>query len=114
MSVELTIFRTSGVRLTNATSFPWLDAPEKDELIDIPVWSALIRSPEGLIVFDTGLHPVHVERPDATYGPRPTMQITMSADDAIVLPPAALGGKPEDGTTRGSRPLPSRPPGSHR
>ncbi len=98
MSVELTIFRTGGVRLTNATFFPWLDAPEKDELIDIPVWSALIRSPEGLIVFDTGLHPVHVERPDATYGPRPTMQITMSADDAIVLRLAALGVRPDDVT----------------
>lgn len=98
MTLELTIFRTGGVRLANATFFPWLDAPEKDALIDIPVWSALIRSSEGLIIFDTGLHPVHVERPDATYGPRPTMQVTMSAEDAVVLRLAALGVEPDEVT----------------
>ena len=96
MTVELSIFRTGGVRLRKSTFFPWLDAPEKDALIDIPVWSALLRTPDGLIVFDTGLHPVHVDRPEATYGPSETMRITMAAEDAIVARLAALGAKPED------------------
>jgi N-acyl homoserine lactone hydrolase len=96
VSLELTIFRTGGVRLRRSTFFPWLEAPEKDALIDIPVWSALLRTPDGLIVFDTGLHPVHVERPDATYGPSETMRITMTAEDAIVSRLAALGVKPDD------------------
>jgi len=96
VTIELTIFRTGGVRLTKATFFPWLESPEKDELIDIPVWSALLRTPEGLIVFDTGLHPVHVERPDATYGPTPSMDVTMNAEDAIVTRLASLGVKPVD------------------
>jgi N-acyl homoserine lactone hydrolase len=96
VSLELTIFRTGGVRLRKATFFPWLEAPEKDAMIDIPVWSALLRTPDGLIVFDTGLHPVHVARPDATYGPSETMEITMTAEDAIVTRLAALGVKPDD------------------
>jgi N-acyl homoserine lactone hydrolase len=96
VSLELTIFRTGGVRLRKSTFFPWLEAPEKDALIDIPVWSALLRTSDGLIVFDTGLHPVHVARPDATYGPSETMRITMTAEDAIVTRLAALGVKPDD------------------
>ena len=96
MTIELTIFRTGGVRLPKATFFSWLASPEKDELIDIPVWSALLRTPEGLIVFDTGLHPVHVERPEATYGPQATLRIMMSADDAIIARLAALGVRPDD------------------
>ncbi|HEY8731166.1 MAG TPA: N-acyl homoserine lactonase family protein, partial [Candidatus Limnocylindria bacterium] len=76
----------------------WLAAPERDEPVDCPVWSALLRTPEGLIVFDTGLHPVHVERPEATFGPNPGMVITMTAEDAIVSRLAALGVKPDDVT----------------
>lgn len=98
MTIELTIFRTGGVRLPKATFFSWLASPEKDELIDIPVWSALLRTPEGLIVFDTGLHPVHVERPGATYGPTASLQITMTGEDAIVGRLAALGVRPDDVT----------------
>ena len=54
MTIELTIFRTGGVRLRKSTFFPWLEAPEKDATIDIPVWSALLRAPEGLIVHSAG------------------------------------------------------------
>ena len=96
--IELTIVRTGGVRLPRSTFFPWLASPEKDELIAIPVWSALLRTPEGLILFDTGLHPVHVERPEATYGPNPSMQITMTGDDAIVARLAGLGVRPDEVT----------------
>lgn len=98
MTVELTIFRTGAVKLARAAFAPWLDAPERDVFVECPVWSALLRTPEGLILFDTGLHPVHVERPEATFGPNPAMQITMTAEDAIVPRLAALGVKPEDVT----------------
>jgi len=98
MTIELTIFRTGAVRLARSSFAPWLAAPERDEPGDCPVWSALLRTPEGLIVFDTGLHPVHVERPEATFGPNPGMVITMTAEDAIVSRLAALGVKPDDVT----------------
>ncbi len=98
MSVELTIFRTGAVKLARAAFAPWLAAPERDVFVESPVWSALLRTPEGLILFDTGLHPVHVERPDATFGATPAMQITMTAADAIVPRLAALGVQPDDVT----------------
>lgn len=96
MSIELTIFRTGGVRIVRSAFSPWLDGPARDELVECPVWSALLRTSEGLILFDTGLHPVHVERPDATFGPSPTMQVVMRADDAIVARLETLGVRPAD------------------
>ena len=98
MTIELTIFRTGAVKLARSNFAPWLAAPERDELVECPVWSALLRTPEGLIVFDTGLHPVHIERPEATFGPNPGMLITMDADDAIVSRLAAMGVRPDDVT----------------
>jgi N-acyl homoserine lactone hydrolase len=96
VSLELTIFRTGGVRIVRSAFAPWLPAPERDELVDSPVWCALIRTPEGLVLFDTGLHPVHVERPEATFGPNPNMVVTMSAEDAVLARLAALGVKADD------------------
>lgn len=96
MSIELTIFRTGAVKLARAAFAPWAEGPEREVFIECPVWSALLRTPEGLILFDTGLHPVHVERPEATFGSTPAMQITMTAADAIVPRLAALGVKPDD------------------
>ena len=93
---ELTIFRTGGVRLARSTFMPWVEGPPRDERVSCPVWSALIRTPEGLILFDTGLHPVHVERPEATFGPNPNLEVTMTAEDAILARLAALGVRPDD------------------
>jgi N-acyl homoserine lactone hydrolase len=98
VTIELTILRTGGVNLAQKAFFPWLEPPESDRRIDAPVWSALLRTPEGSILFDTGLHPVHVERPEATYGPSPSMDVTMNAEDAIVPRLAAIGVKPDDVT----------------
>lgn len=96
MSIELTIFRTGAVKLARAAFAPWLQGPDREEFVESPVWSALLRTPEGLILFDTGLHPVHVERPDATFGTTPSMQITMTAADAMIPRLAALGVTPDD------------------
>jgi len=60
------------------------------------VWSGLLRTAEGLVLFDTGLHPVHVDRPDATYGPRSTVKPVMSRDDAIVSRLGSVGVRPDD------------------
>jgi glyoxylase-like metal-dependent hydrolase (beta-lactamase superfamily II) len=98
MTIELTIFRTGAVTLARSAFTPWLTAPERDEFVECPVWSGLLRTPEGLIVFDTGLHPVHVDRPEATFGANPSMQITMIAEDAIVARLAAVGVTPNDVT----------------
>ena len=96
--IELTIFRTGAVQLARSAFAPWLEAPERDLFVECPVWSALLRTPEGLILFDTGLHPVHVERPDATFGANPALRITMTAEDAIVPRLADLGVQPDDVT----------------
>jgi N-acyl homoserine lactone hydrolase len=63
-----------------------------------PVWSALLRTPEGNVLFDTGLHPVHVERPDATFGPGNALKVVMAKEDAVVARLASLGIRPDDVT----------------
>jgi N-acyl homoserine lactone hydrolase len=60
------------------------------------VWSALIRTPEGNVLFDTGLHPVHIARPEATFGPSPTMHVKMADEDAVVARLASIGVRPDD------------------
>jgi N-acyl homoserine lactone hydrolase len=61
----------------------------------VPVWSALLRTSMGNILFDTGLHPVHIARPDATFGSRDHL-VSMAEDDAILARLAGLGLGPED------------------
>lgn len=57
------------------------------EPIDTPIWAALLDTPVGWVLVDTGMHPVHVEDPDATF--RGTdyedlIQPVMTEDDAVV------------------------------
>ena len=93
---ELTLFRTDAVQIGRAAFMPWTLGPARDEKVWSPVWSALIRTGEGNILFDTGLHPVHVDRPEATFGPNPNMTIVMERDDAVVSRLATLGVRPDD------------------
>src|SRR5919201_955247 len=65
---ELLLFRTGAVDIARSAFAPWLDGASREERVTAPVWSALLRTPDGNILFDTGLHPVHVARPDATFG----------------------------------------------
>jgi N-acyl homoserine lactone hydrolase len=62
--------------------------------VRIPVWSGLLRTDEGLVLFDTGLHPVHVDRPDATYGPQSAVKPVMDREDAIVARLGTVGVRP--------------------
>ena len=89
--IELTVFRTGGVEIGASAFVP--GAPDTKSFA--PVWSALLRTPEGNVLFDTGLHPVHVERPDATFGPG-SLAVVMTKDDAIVARLAALALRPDD------------------
>jgi N-acyl homoserine lactone hydrolase len=94
--IELTLFRTGAVDIARSAFAPWLEGASRDEYVTAPVWSALLRTPDGNIVFDTGLHPVHVVRPDATFGAQSGLRVVMSSDDAIVARLAALGVRPDD------------------
>jgi len=94
--IELTLFRTGAVDIARSSFAPWLESPARDEHVVAPVWSALLRTSEGNILFDTGLHPVHVDRPDATFGGASAFRVTMTHEDAIVARLAALGVRPDD------------------
>jgi len=96
MTLELTLLRTGAVEIVRRAFHPWLAEPERGQMATQPVWSALIRTPEGTVLFDTGLHPVHVARPEATFGPQPDMRVVMAEDDAIVGRLAAIGIRPDD------------------
>ncbi len=96
MALELTLFRTGGVEMPRGAFHPWLPSSERDATDLHPVWSALVRTPEGNVVFDTGLHPVHVLRPQATFGPSSGLRIVMSEEDGIVGRLASVGVRPED------------------
>src|SRR5919201_566789 len=89
--LELIIFRTGGVEIAPAAFL----GGASEERRFAPVWSALVRSPEGNILFDTGLHPVHIERPDATFGPG-SLKVVMTKEDAIVARLAAVGVRPDE------------------
>ncbi|HEY7623839.1 MAG TPA: N-acyl homoserine lactonase family protein [Candidatus Limnocylindria bacterium] len=91
--IELTIFRTGGVEIGAAAFVPGAS----EETAFVPVWSALIRTTEGNVLFDTGLHPVHVARPDATFGPG-SLKVVMSDEDAVVARLASVGVRPDDVT----------------
>ena len=91
--IELSIFRTGGVEIAASAFLP----EATDEKSFAPVWSALLRTPEGNVLFDTGLHPVHVARPDATFGPG-RLKVVMAPEDAIVARLAAIGVRPDDVT----------------
>jgi len=91
--IELTIFRTGGVEIGASSFVPGAT----DQKTFAPVWSALLRTPEGNVLFDTGLHPVHIERPEATFGPG-SLKVVMAKDDAVVSRLAALGVRADDVT----------------
>lgn len=94
--VELCLFRTGSVGIARGAFAPWLDAAAREERVTAPVWSALLRTAEGNILFDTGLHPVHIARPDATFGAQSGLEVRMEPADAIVARLAAVGVRPDE------------------
>ena len=94
--IELTLFRAGAVDIARSAFAPWLEGPAREERVRAPVWSALLRTPDGNILFDTGLHPVHVARPDATFGRDSGLQVVMEDADGVVARLASLGVRPND------------------
>jgi N-acyl homoserine lactone hydrolase len=42
---------------------------DRDEMIELPVSCALLRHPQGNVLFDTGCHPSIAENPEPRWGP---------------------------------------------
>ncbi|HZP96969.1 MAG TPA: N-acyl homoserine lactonase family protein [Candidatus Limnocylindria bacterium] len=94
--IELSLFRSGAVDIARSAFAPWLQGAAREERVVAPVWSALLRTPDGNILFDTGLHPVHVARPDATFGAQSGPHVVMDDADAVVSRLAVLGLRPDD------------------
>ena len=54
--LDLVIFRTGAVDIARSAFAPWLEGAARDERVVAPVWSALLRTPDGNILFDAGSH----------------------------------------------------------
>jgi N-acyl homoserine lactone hydrolase len=69
------------------------------EPIDTPIWAALLDTDVGWVLVDTGMHPVHIEDPDATFrgtANEGLIQPLMSEDDVVVNRLAEVGVAPSD------------------
>ena len=69
------------------------------EPIDTPVWAALLDTPDGWLLIDTGMHRVHIEDPDATFRGTPNEELihpVMTEDDTVVNRLKEIGVAPGD------------------
>jgi N-acyl homoserine lactone hydrolase len=69
------------------------------EPIDTPVWATLLDTPIGWVLVDTGMNPVHIEDPDATFRGTPNeglIKPMMTEDDAVLYRLAEVGVAPGD------------------
>ncbi len=69
------------------------------EPIETPVWAALLDSPVGWVLIDTGMHPVHLGDPDATFRGTPNgglIHPIMGEGDTVVHRLAEVGPSPTD------------------
>lgn len=69
------------------------------EPIDTPVWAALLDTPVGWVLVDTGMNPVHIKDPDATFRGTPhegLINPVMTEDDTVVNRLAEVGISPGD------------------
>jgi glyoxylase-like metal-dependent hydrolase (beta-lactamase superfamily II) len=69
----------------------------RDEMIDLPVSSALIRHKQGNVLFDTGCHPSVVDNAEERWGPlAKVMTPLMGADETLLPSLACVGLGPDD------------------
>jgi N-acyl homoserine lactone hydrolase len=86
----------SGGRLRMRKSI-FLPAADRAETIDLPVPSALLRHPQGNVLFDTGCHPSVVTDAEARWGSLARLMTpVMTADDNVLSGLACLGLQPDD------------------
>ena len=86
----------SGGRLRLPRSFYFPDAT-RGETIDVPVSCALLRHPQGNVLFDTGCHPDAADNPQERWGDMTRfMQPLMKKDENVVTGLKAVGLMPDD------------------
>lgn len=82
------------VRMRKATYVPGTD---RSETIELPVISALLRHPQGNVLFDTGCHPAVAEDPAAHWrGMEKFMTPIMPPGENVLTGLEAIGVAPDD------------------
>ena len=86
----------SGGRLRMRKSIYLPDA-DRSKTIELPVSCALMRHPQGNVLFDTGCHPSVAENPEGRWGDLARIAVPiMQPDDNVVTGLADLGLDPDD------------------
>jgi N-acyl homoserine lactone hydrolase len=75
----------------------YIKSADRSETFEAPVSSALIRHPQGNVLFDTGCHPSVVEHGEERWGPlMKVMTPVMRAEETLLPSLAAVGVNPDD------------------
>jgi N-acyl homoserine lactone hydrolase len=75
----------------------FLPAADRAETIELPVPSALLRHPQGNVLFDTGCHPSVVTAAEARWGSLARLMTpVMTADDNVISGLSCIGLQPGD------------------
>jgi N-acyl homoserine lactone hydrolase len=70
---------------------------DRDEMIELPVSCALLRHPQGNVLFDTGCHPSIAENPEPRWGPLTKFMVPiMTKDDNVIGELSKVGLGPDD------------------
>ena len=86
----------SGGRLRMRKSIYFPDA-DSSETMEIPVSCALLRHPQGNVLFDTGCHPSVVDNAEDRWGPlAKVMKPLMNANETLLPSLACTGLGPDD------------------
>lgn len=82
------------IRMRKSTYRPDAD---RSEMVELPVSCALLRHPQGNILFDTGCHPSIAEDPEQRWGALTKfMTPIMTRDDNVISGLSAVGLGPDD------------------
>jgi len=92
--MKLHLLPCGRIRMRKSTYLPDAD---RSEMIDLPVACALLRHPQGNVLFDTGCHPSIAENAEARWGALTRfMTPIMTRDDNAVSGLKAIGLAPDD------------------
>jgi len=82
------------IRMKKSTYIPDAD---RHEMIELPVSCALLRHPQGNVLFDTGCHPSIAEDPEPRWGALTKFMLPMmTRDDNVISDLSAVGLIPDD------------------
>jgi N-acyl homoserine lactone hydrolase len=75
----------------------YLPDAQREEMIELPVMSALLRHTQGNVLFDTGCHPSVVDDPEARWGGLARFMVPiMKPGDDVINSLGGVGLKPDD------------------